>query len=71
MDDFMKIYSPDNATITVADNSSRNMSYKNLTLSNYYIDYSYFSTTGYNPIANLTQSPPFTDTFLGKTNLRS
>jgi hypothetical protein len=71
MDDFMKIYSPDNATITVADNSSGKVSYENLTLRNYYIDYSYFSTTGYNPIANLTQSPAFTDTFLGKINLRS
>jgi hypothetical protein len=71
MDDFMKIYSPDNATITVADNSSGKVSYENLTLRNYYIDYSYFSTTGYNPIANLTQSHAFTDTFLGKINLRS
>jgi hypothetical protein len=71
MGDFMKIYSPDNATITVADNSTGKVTYENLTLTNYHIDYSYFSTDGFSPILNLTQSPPFTDTFLGKINLRS
>lgn len=71
MDDFMKIYSPDNKTITVVDNSSGKANYENLTLSNYYVNYSYFSSTGYTPIINLTQSAPFTDTFLGKISLRS
>jgi hypothetical protein len=71
MDDFMKIYSPDHTTITVADNSSGKVTYENLTLKNYDADYSYFTTTGYSPIANLTHSPPFTDSFLGKINLRS
>lgn len=71
MGDFMKIYSSNNSTITVADNSSGNVTYENLTLKNYDVDYSYFTTTGYSPITNLTHSPPFTDSFLGRINLRS
>jgi hypothetical protein len=71
MEDFMKIYSQNNNTITVADNSSGKVNYENLTLSNYFINYSYFSETGFRQITNLTQSPPFTDTFLGKIDIRS
>jgi hypothetical protein len=71
MDDFMKIYSPDNKTITVVDNSTSKPNFENLTLSEYDVNYSYFSNAGYTTITNLTQSPPFTDTFLGKISIRS
>jgi hypothetical protein len=71
MDDFMKVYAPDNKTITVVDNSTGKPIFENLTLSAYDVNYSYFSTAGYTPITNLTQSPPFTDTFSAKISIRS
>jgi len=67
--DFMKIYADDNKTIAVIDNSSGIIKDENLTLGNYNINYSYYSDRGFVPIQNLTQSPPFTDSFLGRINL--
>ena len=69
--DFMKIYAADNKTISVIDNSSGIIKEENLTLSNYNINYSYYSDGGFVPIQNLTQSPPFSDSFLGRVNLSS
>ncbi|MDP9197013.1 MAG: hypothetical protein M3O24_00390 [Thermoproteota archaeon] len=69
--DFMKIYAADNKTITVVDNSSGIPTDENITLSDYNIDFSYYSDKGFAQIQNLTQSPPFTDSFLGRINLRS
>jgi len=69
--DFMKIYSANNKTITVVDNSTGNFNNQTLNLSDFEINYSYFSGNSFTPILNLTQSPPFTDKFLGKINLHS
>jgi hypothetical protein len=69
--DFMKIYSANSKTITVVDNSTGNFNNQTLNLSDFEINYSYFSGNGFTPILNLTQSPPFTDKFLGKINLHS
>ena len=69
--DFMKIYSADNKTIAVIDNSSGIIKEENLTLSNYNINYSYYSGGVFVPIRNLTLSPPFSDSFLGRINMSS
>jgi hypothetical protein len=45
--------------------------YENLTLSNYNIDYSYFSENQFVKITNLTSSPPLSDTFYARISLVS
>jgi hypothetical protein len=69
--DFMKIYSPDNSTIQVVDNSTGQNVYQNITLADYNVDYSYFSEDRFVKISNLTSSPPLSDTFLGRISLVS
>lgn len=69
--DFMKIYASNNKTINVVDNSTGKFENQTLILNDYKINYSYFSNNGFAYIQNLTQSPPFTDKFLGKISLRS
>jgi hypothetical protein len=71
LDDFMKIYSSDNKTIQVVDNSTGKDMYQNLTLSDYNVDYSYFSENQFVKITNLTSSPPLSDTYLGRISLVS
>jgi hypothetical protein len=70
LDDFMKIYS-NNGTIQVIDNQTAKYVTQNITLSDYNIDYSYFSDNQFVRISNLTSSPPLSDTFLGKISLVS
>lgn len=71
LDDFMKIYSADNSTIQVVDNSTGSNVYQNITLADYNVDYSYFSEDGFVRISNLTSSPPLSDTYLAKISLVS
>jgi hypothetical protein len=71
LDDFMKIYSSDNTTIQVIDNTTGKYVTQNITLADYNIDYSYFSENQFVEISNLTRSPPLSDTFLGKISLVS
>ena len=71
LDDFMKIYSPDNSTIQVVDNSTGKNVHQKITLAHYNVDFSYFSEDRFVKISNLTSSPPLSDTFLGKISLVS
>lgn len=71
LDDFMKIYSTDNRTISIVDNSTGKDVFKNITLSDYNIDYSYFSESQFVKITNLTSSPPLSDTYLARISLVS
>lgn len=71
LDDFMKVYVLDNSTIQVVDNSTGKDIYQNITLSNYNIDYSYFSENQFLKITNLTSSPPLSDTYLARISLVS
>lgn len=71
LDDFMKIYSADNSTIHVVDNSTGSKVFQNITLADYNVDYSYFSEDGFVRISNLTSSPPLSDTYLAKISLVS
>jgi len=71
LDDFMKIYTTDNSTIQVIDNSTGKNEYQNISLANYNIDYFYFSDNRFVKISNLTSSPPLSDNFLGKISLVS
>ena len=71
LDDFMKIYSSDNRTISVVGNSTGKDVLQNITLSYYNIDYSYFSESQFVKITNLTSSPPLSDTYLARILLVS
>ena len=70
-DDFMKIYTSVNNTIPVVDNTTGRYVYQNVSLADYNINYSYFSENQFVKISNLTNSPPLSDTFLGKISLVS
>jgi hypothetical protein len=71
LDDFMKIYTSVNNTIPVVDNTTGRYVYQNVSLADYNINYSYFSENQFVKITNLTNSPPLSDTFLGKISLVS
>ena len=71
LDDFMKIYTSENNTIQVVDNTTGRYVYQNASLADYNINYSYFSENQFVKISNLTSSPPLSDTFLGKISLVS
>ena len=72
MEDFMKIYSYDNRTITVIDNSSGSSERQILTLGNYYIQYSYFSEKGeFTKVENSSKLPPFTNNMVARLDLTS
>ena len=71
LDDFMKIYTSVNNTIPVVDNTTGRYVYQNFSLADYNINYSYFSENKFVKISNLTNSPPLSDTFLGKISLVS
>lgn len=71
LDDFMKIYTSDNNTIQVVDNSTGKDIHHDIPLSEYNIDYSYFSENEFVKITNLTSSPPLSDTYLARISLVS
>jgi hypothetical protein len=60
MDDFMKVYSYDNATITVVNNSSGTNVTETLALAGYNVEYSYYSELGeFTKVARPADVPPF------------
>jgi hypothetical protein len=70
--DLMKIYSYDNKTIEMVDNSSGKYVNTTLELSDYDIRYSYYSDKGeFTTIINNSQFPPFSNTFLGRIDFIS
>jgi hypothetical protein len=72
MADFMKIYSPDNKTISVVDNSSGIPYTKTLSLANYDIHYSYYSEKGeFTKVNKLNDFPPFVNNMVARIELSS
>ncbi len=72
MADFMKIYSPDNKTILVVDNSSGIPQTKNLSLPNYNIHYSYYSEKGeFTKVNRPSDFPPFVNNMVARIELSS
>jgi len=71
MADFMKIYSPDNKTISVVDNSSGTSNNKTLTLQNYDIKYSYHSEKGFTNVDKPSDFPPFSNDMVARLDLKS
>jgi hypothetical protein len=72
MDDFMKIYSYDNRTISVMDNSTGTPKKEILTLKDFNIDYSYFSEKGeFTRVIKPSDIPPFTNDLVVRIQLRS
>jgi hypothetical protein len=72
MEDFMKIYSYDNKTITVIDNSTGSLKREVLILDNYDIQYSYFSEKGeFTKVHDLLRIPPFTNNMVARLELIS
>lgn len=70
MNDFMQIYSNNTGLIKVFDNATEPMGYKNLTLANYDILYSYFSEDGkFTVLSNISEFPPFQNNMLVRMNL--
>jgi hypothetical protein len=72
LEDFMKIYSPDNTTISVMDNSSGSFLKANLRLSDYNILYSYYSEDGkFTRVKDPSYIPPFRDNMMSRIELTS
>jgi hypothetical protein len=72
MADFMKIYSPDNKTIPVVDNSSGIPQTKNLSLPNYNIHNSYYSEKGeFTKVNRPSDFPPFVNNMVARIELSS
>ena len=72
LEDFMKIYSYDNKTISVIDNSTGSPKREILTLGNYDIQYSYFSEKGeFTKVYDLSKMPPFTNNMIARLELIS
>ncbi|MGB7955641.1 MAG: hypothetical protein WCF23_16830 [Candidatus Nitrosopolaris sp.] len=72
MADFMKIYSPDNKTISVLDNSSGIPHIKTLSLEKYNIHYSYYSEKGeFTKVNKPSDFPPFVNNMVARLELTS
>jgi hypothetical protein len=70
--DFMKIYSPNNMTLSVVDHSSGSSLVQNLRLSDYDIHYSYYSEDGkYTRDEDPFTVPPFRDNMVARIELTS
>ena len=70
--DFMKIYSPDNMTISVMDNASNSILSQNLDLRDYDIRYSCYSDDGkFTRVKNPFDIPPFRDNMVTRIELTS
>ena len=70
--DFMKIYSPDNMSISVVDNSSGSILNQSLNLSDYDIIYSYYSEDGkFTRVKDPFDVPPFRDNMVTRIELTS
>jgi hypothetical protein len=72
MADFMKIYSPNNKTISVVDNSSGIAHIKTLNLENYNVRYSYYSEKGeFTKVNKPSNFPPFMNNMVARLELTS
>jgi hypothetical protein len=72
LSDFMKIYSPNNSTISVIDNSSGSPMEQTLELGNYDILYSYYSEKNeFTRVKNSSDVPPFRDNMVSRIELNS
>lgn len=72
MADFMKIYSPNNKTISVVDNSSGIPHIKTLNLEDYNVHYSYYSEKGvFTKVNKLSDFPPFVNNMVARLELTS
>jgi hypothetical protein len=70
MVDFMHVYSYDNRTITVVNNSTGKNVDQVLTLKDYNIQYSYFSEKNeFTKVPNIKSVPPFTKEMLIRVDL--
>jgi hypothetical protein len=70
MADFMKIYSPNNRTISVVDNSSGKSQLKTLNLENYTVHYSYYSEIGeFTQVSRPSDFPPFQNNMVARIEL--
>jgi hypothetical protein len=70
MADFMKIYSPNNKTISVVNNSSGKPQLRTLNLENYTIHYSYYSEKGeYTRVNRTSDFPPFQNNMVARIEL--
>lgn len=68
--DLMKVYTINNKTLHVIDNSTGNLVNKTINLSNFNIVYSYYSDKNkFLKIENSTSFPSFSNSFLGRINL--
>jgi hypothetical protein len=72
MDNFLKIYTSDNNTIHVVDNSTGTFINEIVDLDRYNIQYSYYSENNeFTTVSNSTLMPPFTKYMVVKMELRS
>ena len=72
VDDFMKIYSYDNRTISVIDNSTGIPKKQVLTVQDFNIEYSYFSERGeFTRVTKPSDVPPFTNDLVVRIHLIS
>ena len=70
--DLMKIYSYDNKTVAIVDNSTGKYVNSTLQLADYDIQYSYYSDQNeFTKIVNSSQFPPFSNSFFGKIDFVS
>lgn len=70
--DLMEIYSYDDKTIDIIDNSTGEYTNRTIELDEYDISYSYYSEEGkFTSIENSSQFPPFSNTFVGRIDLNS
>lgn len=72
LNDFMKIYSPDNSTVPIIDNSTGQYLERRLNLSDYDISYSYYSEDNeFTKVKNASDLPPFRDNMVSRIELNS
>jgi hypothetical protein len=72
LNDFMKIYSPDNSTVPIIDGSTGSYSERRLSLSDYDISYSYYSEDNeFTKVKNASDVPPFRDNMVNRIELNS
>jgi hypothetical protein len=72
LNDFMKIYSPDNSTIPIMDNLTGSLAERRLNLSDYDISYSYYSENNeFTNVRNASDVPPFRDDMVSRIELNS
>ena len=70
--DLMKVYSFDNKTVQMVDNSSGKYTNTTLDLSDYNTNFSYYSDKGeFTKIVNNSQFPPFSNSFFGRIDFVS